>query len=362
MEALIKKQIPVNLWLILFSIILLIGILSTASSFLYFLDTENPVGYFDLLQTRILSYLLWFLFIPLVYFLTILFLKDKPLIISILSLIAVGVMISLLHRIIVLYLNNQFLAESPSQEFFSDLLNEKFAVLSLVYESFFLYTLLVIIIVIYKYYFVSQEARLNESKYRNELVNAEMSNLKMKFQPHFIFNALHSISAMIYKEPSKADSMITKLSELLRHAIKTGDNKLVLLSEELQIANRYMEIQTLRFGDRIKYVQQIDDNVLNKEVPLFILQPLLENCIKHAVELTNEQVNIVNKIKIVENNLFIEIKNNIPYNTEGKVNSLGEGLGNLRARLNYLYQDNYSFTSDRNLNNEFEVRLEIPCK
>jgi hypothetical protein len=334
--------------------------LSTASSFLYLLDTQNPANYFDLLQTRILSYLLWIVFIPLIYFITISLLKDGIKFFPIVILISAGIFISAVHRILVVFLNDKLMAASPSQSFFSDLLDEKFAVLSLIYESFFLYTLLVIFITIYLYYFTSNEARLSESKYRNQLVNAELSNLKMKFQPHFIFNALHSISAMIYSDPSTADSMISKLSELLRYSIKTGDSNFIILSEEIETADKYIEIQKMRFGDRIRYTKQIDEKALQTQVPIFILQPFLENCIKHAVELTNDTVDIITAINIFDHNLTITIKNTV-HNIDNKetINSFGEGLQNLKSRLEFLYQNRHSLSAGSSSVNEFEVKIKL---
>jgi len=356
----LSQKISLKLWLILFSIILLFGLLSTASSFLYLLDTNNPAGFFELLQSRILSYLLWIVFIPVIYSFTSFLLQKNIKIIGIITLIFVGVIISAIHRITVVYSNDILFADHPSQDFFDELLSQKFAVLSLIYESFFLFTLLVILITIYMYNYISREAKLSESKYRTQLVSAELSNLKMKFQPHFIFNALHSISAMLYLDPSKADTMITKLSGLLRYAVKTGDTNFVLLSEELEIADKYFEIQKLRFGERIKYLKEIDEIALQAKVPIFILQPLLENCIKHAVELTSDTVSIRNEINLFDDELSIKIINTIPNNKKEISESFGEGLQNLASRLEFLYKKDYSFSANKISVDEFEVIIKLP--
>lgn len=358
----VKNIIPVKLWIFIFLIVLLIGILSTTSSYLYLLDTKNPVSYFVLLQSRIFSYLFWIIFIPIIYFITIILLKEKINVLSIIILITLGLIISAIHRVTVLYINDIIFAEIPSHDFITELINEKFALLSLIYESFFLYVMIIVLILIYRYYYISREAVLKEANYRNQLVNAELSNLKMKFQPHFIFNALHSISAIIYTDPPAADTMITKLSDLLRHSVKKGNINFVTLKEELEIAEKYIEIQKLRFGNRINYDSQIDKTALQQKVPVFILQPLLENCIKHGVELTSSTVLIENVIKISDDTMLIEIKNSVPEKSSSELNKSGEGLNDLVSRLEYLYDNSFSFSANKNSNNEFIVKIKLPFK
>jgi LytS/YehU family sensor histidine kinase len=165
---------------------------------------------------------------------------------------------------------------------------------------------------------------------------------------------------MIYSDPSTADSMISKLSELLRYSIKTGDSNFIILSEEIETADKYIEIQKMRFGDRIRYTKQIDEKALQTQVPIFILQPFLENCIKHAVELTNDTVDIITAINIFDHNLTITIKNTV-HNIDNKetINSFGEGLQNLKSRLEFLYQNRHSLSAGSSSVNEFEVKIKL---
>lgn len=355
-----KNKISLKLWLILSCIMILQGMLSTFSSYVYFLNTQNPVGYFELLSQRILSYAFWIILIPFIYFVVTSTVKEKIRIKELLLLILSGIIVAMFHRVSVVLINDQLLSSNPSQNFFSDLLNEKYYFLSLCYDSFFSYVLLVIFIQIYRISILRREALLKEESFKKQLANAELTNLKMKFQPHFIFNSLHSISAAAYKNPQVADSMISKLSDLLRYSINSSENNFTTVEEELDLARKYIDIQKLRFGDRINYIEKMDSNSLKEKIPLFIFQPLLENCIKHAVEMTDEKIDILSTVSKSDNQIKINITNNLPAEAKTSDKSLGEGIQNLRERLNYIYDGNYKLETGKISGNEYSVKILLP--
>jgi two-component system, LytTR family, sensor kinase len=355
-----KNKISLKLWLGLSCIMILQGMLSTFSSYVYFLNTQNSVSYFELLSQRIFSYAFWIILIPFIYFVVTSVVKEKIRLKEIVFLILAGIMVAVFHRLSVVWINDQILSTNPSQNFLSELLKEKYYFLSLCYDSFFSYALLVIFIQIYRISILKKEAQIKEESFRKQLANAEIKNLKMKFQPHFIFNSLHSISAAAYKNPQVADSMISKLSELLRYSINTSDNNFTTVEEELELAKKYMEIQKLRFGDRINYVEKIDANALKEKIPLFVFQPLLENCIKHSVELTDEKINVITNVSKSGSQLVISITNNLPDDAKSSDKSLGEGIKNLSDRLNYIYNGKHKFEAGKNSQSEFQVTILLP--
>lgn len=336
------------------------GMLSTFSSYVYFLNTQNPVGYFEILSQRILSYAFWIILIPFIYFVVTSTVKEKIRIKELLLLILSGIIVAMFHRVSVVLINDQLLSSNPSQNIFSDLLNEKYYFLSLCYDSFFSYVLLVIFIQIYRISILRREALLKEESFKKQLANAELTNLKMKFQPHFIFNSLHSISAAAYKNPQVADSMISKLSDLLRYSINSSENNFTTVEEELDLARKYIDIQKLRFGDRVNYIEKMDSNSLKEKIPLFIFQPLLENCIKHAVEITDEKIDILSTVSKTDNQIKINITNNLPAEAKTSDKSLGEGIKNLRERLNYIYDGNYKLETGKISGNEYSVKILLP--
>jgi sensor histidine kinase YesM len=356
-----KNKISLKLWLVLSSIMILQGMLSTFSSYIYYFNTENPVSYFELLSQRILSYTFWIILIPFIYFVVTSTVKEKIKFKEIVILSIIGILIAVFHRFFVVWINDQLFSSNPSPNFFSDLLSQKYYFFSLCYDSFFSYALLVIFIQVYRISILRREAKLKEESFKKQLAQAELKNLKMKFQPHFIFNSLHSISAMAYKNPEIADSMISKLSELLRYSINLSDNNFTTVYEELQLAGKYIELQKLRFGNRIEYVEKVEPESLKQKIPLFVFQPLLENCIKHAVDLTDKSIRIITTVQTSEGKLEINITNTYPEGMKESDKSLGEGIQNLRDRLDYIYNGNYTLDSGR-INESFSVTISLPFK
>ncbi|MEL7060453.1 MAG: histidine kinase [Acidobacteriota bacterium] len=120
-------------------------------------------------------------------------------------------------------------------------------------------------------------ARLEES-----LARAELRNLRLQLQPHFLFNTLHAVSATMYDDPVAADELLDRLAELLRASLRTARDDEVPLAEELHSVDAYLSILTARFGDRLRIDRQIDDGVLGVFVPSMLLQPLVENAVRHG--------------------------------------------------------------------------------
>lgn len=126
------------------------------------------------------------------------------------------------------------------------------------------------------------ERERTELALRSSLSEVRMQSLKMQLQPHFLFNTLNAISALIHKDPRAADLMLGELSDLLRSALAAPERQ--TLAEELQFLDRYLGIQQTRFGDRLKVVKHIEEAALPITVPAMILQPIVENALRHGIE------------------------------------------------------------------------------
>ena len=133
------------------------------------------------------------------------------------------------------------------------------------------------------YYRESQARALKAAQLETSLAEARLKTLEAELHPHFLFNTLHAISSLIHTQPDSADRMISRLSDLLRITFARSGAARVPLQEELEFLQKYLEIEQTRFQDRLTVKFEIDPETLDAEVPRLILQPLVENAIKHGV-------------------------------------------------------------------------------
>jgi two-component system LytT family sensor kinase len=190
----------------------------------------------------------------------------------------------------------------------------------------------------------------------------EITILKQQLQPHFLFNSLNSINSLIQIEPIKAQEMTNKLSDFFRLSLKNQQKKLIPLSDELSFIKAYLEIEQIRFEDRLTINYTIEEESLNKEIPSLLTQPLIENCIKHGVYETLGKVEITINCKIHNEKLLINITNTCEennYSLEKKGNSFG--LHSVQKRLFLTYGIDHLMSYQRT-EHLFSVTLQIPQK
>jgi hypothetical protein len=213
------------------------------------------------------------------------------------------------------------------------------------------------------YYKSYREGELKASQLRTELAQAQLEALKMQVHPHFLFNTLHSISALLSKDTESARKMISRLGDFLRLTLESGGAMEVTLQQELEFLHGYLEIERIRFQDRLTTTIDVDPEVLNVRVPNLILQPIVENAMRHAISRTN--AGVVEITAIPRNgSVRIEVKDNGPgITSEPKAmarNSRGVGLANTQARLAGLYGSKAKFELRNRPNGGLTVMLEVP--
>ena len=175
-----------------------------------------------------------------------------------------------------------------------------------------------------------------------QLVQARLDALVGQLQPHFLFNTLHTISAFVLEDPKQANRMITRLSELLRQSFNRERGPLVTLEEELELLDHYVAIQEARFGDRLRVTFRVDPAAASAVVPTLLLQPLVENAIRHGV-VPNGAVAEISIAAVREGDrLHLEVRDNGP-GLNGSSGGGGLGLANTRARLQALYGPSQRF-------------------
>jgi signal transduction histidine kinase len=189
---------------------------------------------------------------------------------------------------------------------------------------------------LYAYYRGMREEELKASELKQQLSESQFRLLRMQLHPHFLFNALHSISSLTYTDPARADRMIALLSDLLRVSLETHDVVMVPLREELQYLTKYLEIERVRFSDRLETKFSIDPGTLSVDVPNLILQPLVENAIKHGTSKQAGAGRIEIKVHKERGGLIIAVEDNGPGFTKNGAPG-GVGTRNVRERLQRLY-------------------------
>ena len=192
------------------------------------------------------------------------------------------------------------------------------------------------------------EARLAETR---------LQLLGMQLQPHFLFNTLNTIAEMVHDDPDKADAMIGGLSDLLRRTLELGPSQEVTLEEELALVERYLDIQRARFGDRLRVRVDADAAARAAKVPALLLQPLVENAIRHGLALRRDAGRIAIDASSSDGAIRIAIVDDGP--ADGAGGPERTGLGNTRARLHAMYGDAASLdlTQERGRGTRVDVRI-----
>jgi two-component system LytT family sensor kinase len=212
----------------------------------------------------------------------------------------------------------------------------------------------------FDYYRKYHERELQASELEKSLAQARLQALQSQLNPHFLFNTLHTISALMHKDVEAADRMIMKLSELLRLALDNTETHEVALSQELEFLNRYLEIEKTRFRQRLTVETEIAPETLNAEVPNLVLQPLVENAIRHGIERHARPGKIILRAERRNGELLLEVQDNGDGLPGGKVSREGIGLSNTRDRLRQLYGERQMFELQNVPSGGLLARVTIP--
>jgi two-component system, LytTR family, sensor kinase len=192
----------------------------------------------------------------------------------------------------------------------------------------------------------SAQLELRATQLEGQLAQAKLSALKMQLHPHFLFNTLHAIVVLVRQHRvEEADEMLTNLSELLRQTLAGWETQEVPLRREVELINLYLDIQRVRFQDRLTVEMSLSPATLNALVPSLVLQPLVENAIQHGVSKSSAPVTIALKSCLRDSTLELQVCDNGPGVSE-KGSGNGVGLSNTRARLQQLYGERQSLSLD----------------
>lgn len=190
-------------------------------------------------------------------------------------------------------------------------------------------------------------------------LRAELDMLKSQIHPHFLFNTLNSLYALVLQKSDEAPEVVLQLSGILNYILYECNEKYVPLEKEITLLKDYVELQKLRYGKRVDVLFEIDDGVIRKKIIPLLIFPLLENCFKHGVGKSNSKTEIAITMKQIQGTLLIKICNTLHTNVnEDSQNKSGIGLANIRKRLELHYPKQHTFQIDQK-NNTYCVELSI---
>lgn len=227
-----------------------------------------------------------------------------------------------------------------------------------------IYCLIALIVHALGYYRRYQAESLTRAQLESQLSQAQLQALKMQLQPHFLFNTLHSISALLNEDTEAARRMIARLGDFLRLTLENSGTQEVSLQKEMDFLTCYLEIERIRFQDRLTTFVEVEPCALDVQVPNLILQPIVENAIRHGIAPRSTPGQIEIQAKQFDGMLRIRVRDNGPglsvNPTAKKSLSKGLGLANTRARLEQLYGGAHRFELANAPDGGLIVTLDIP--
>ncbi|MCB0282136.1 MAG: histidine kinase [Calditrichae bacterium] len=223
------------------------------------------------------------------------------------------------------------------------------------------YFVILLVLNVLEYYKRFQQEKTQNAELQSALITAQLDALKMKLQPHFLFNTLNSISVLIKDNPQKAGETVNRLSDLLRHVLNNVDDQFTELENEISFIRQYLAIEKVRFGERLTVTIELDDGLKKVPVPSLLLQPIVENAIRHGI--ARRRGKGVIDIKVFKNNHFLTIDvsdNGIGYNPQKGELEKGLGLKITTDRLKSLFGDEYKLNIVAVKSGGTKVSLQIP--
>src|SRR5262250_417681 len=214
----------------------------------------------------------------------------------------------------------------------------------------------------YLYYSWYREGELRTAQLSAQLAQAQLQALRMQLHPHFLFNTLNAISTLVHRDPEIADRMIARLSDLLRLTLENIGVQEVRLAQELEFLERYLEIERMRFPDRLQVRMNIAPETLDARAPYLILQPIVENAIRHGIAPRSTPGTVEIRADCKNHRLILEVRDDGPGISTDRNLKDGVGISSTRARLERLYGAGYQFELHNAAEGGLVVTLAMPFR
>jgi sensor histidine kinase YesM len=210
---------------------------------------------------------------------------------------------------------------------------------------------------------IAQAQQLASAELQTKLVQAQLENLRLQLQPHFLFNTLNTISSVMYEDVRAADAMIAQLSDLLRLTLRASRTHEIPLAEELEITRLYLDLMQKRFENKLRVSYEIDASLHASLVPQLILQPLLENSLRHGMKAGTGAMDLLIAAHRENGSLILQVSDTgcgLGEMDPSRVFGHGLGLSNIRDRLAHLYGDRQQFSIANRASGGAAVTLRVP--
>jgi len=227
-------------------------------------------------------------------------------------------------------------------------------------QDFFSYAAFIAVLTLMR---VQQRLRAREvrsAELERDAANARLEALSLRLQPHFLFNALNTISSTVYDDPVAADDMIGRLGDLLRQALQTSDRPEIRVDEELEMLRAYLTFVEARFGDQLRCELHVDESANALAIPAFLLQPLVENAVRHGASAESGHTEILITVTHKADRLRVVVENDIDEASQ-PAPRVGTGLGTSRDRLRLMYGSAATFSAGAETG-RFRVQVELPAR
>lgn len=320
-----------------------------------------PFSWFYLSTQIVLNYFMWFLMAPLTHLIVKKWQVKAKTILQFLSLIGSVLILAVAHNAITtkLYDIVFFLSTGYMKDFFGEN-----GMVGLVVGSFS--SLIELLVMMSLFFAIDYQRRY--LKNQKELIAAQIDSLQMQLHPHFLFNTLHSISAMIDIDSNMAQKMLTKIGDLMRTMLENDLEQLITIEKELAFIGSYLDLEQIRYADKMVVNYTISKDILKKKIPNMLLQPIIENVIKFGVASAIDKCIIEIKISRQEFNgksnfLALEVSNTSENKSlSKKAKGTGVGLRNIKKRLRGYYGEQYFFSSSYRTDNLYVTKVCFPIE
>lgn len=206
-----------------------------------------------------------------------------------------------------------------------------------------------------------REMELENERLKRIELEARMSDLQAKLNPHFLFNVLNTTAALIYDDPARAEQSIVRLSSLYRRMLSLSSQTFVPVGEEVELISDYLELERLRFSDQLDYRIIVPEALKNEKIPALLIEPLVENVVKHCLEPTRKSLRLEVGIRKDGRTIVIAVADNGPGFNIGK-SGFGYGLYSIQERLRLLFGDNHTFDISSSEGEGTEILIRIPVR